>query len=138
MAMAKKPPKEDLDFQIVFFEGILRRRPDYVDALIVLGEIYTKKGLYRKGLRVDKKLSRLRPDNPIVYYNLACSFSLLGDLSKSFEAIERAIALGYEDIAFMCKDPDLSNLRQDERFEELVEKAKRLKRPEDVPDVSTR
>ncbi|MFB3919446.1 hypothetical protein BU251_08105 [Candidatus Velamenicoccus archaeovorus] len=136
--MAKKPPKEDLDFQIVFFEGILRRRPDYVDALIVLGEIYTKKGLYRKGLRVDKKLSRLRPDNPIVYYNLACSFSLLGDLSKSFEAIERAIALGYEDIAFMCKDPDLSNLRQDERFEELVEKAKRLKRPEDVPDVSTR
>jgi len=138
MAVPKKPPKEDLDFQMAFFEGVLRRRPDYVDALIALGEIYTKKGLYRKGLRVDKKLSRLRPDNPIVYYNLACSLSLLGDLSKSFEAIERAITLGYEDIAFMCKDPDLSNLRQDERFGELVEKAKRLKRPEDVPDVSTR
>ncbi len=138
MAVPKKPPKEDLDFQMVFFEGILRRRPDYVDVLTVLGEIYTKKGFYHKGLKVDKKLSVLRPDNPYVHYNLACSFSLLGDLSKSLQAIERALSLGYEDIAFMCKDPDLSNLRQDERFEALVEKARRRKRPEDVPDVSSR
>jgi len=138
MATAKKPPKEDLDFQIDFFEGILRRHPDYVDVLVVLGEVYTRKGFYQKGLKVDKKLSRLRPDNPIVHYNLACSFSLLGELSKSFQAIERAISLGYEDIAFMCKDPDLSNLRQDERFEGLVQKAKRRKRPQDVSDVSTR
>ncbi len=138
MATAKKPPKEDLDFQIAFFEGVLRRRPDYVDVLTVLGEIYTRKGLYRKGLKVDKKLSMLRPDDPYVHYNLACSFSLIGDLSKSFEAIERALRLGYEDIAFMCKDPDLSNLRQDGRFETLIEKAKRRKRPEDISDVSSR
>lgn len=138
MAVTKKPIKEDLDFQMAFFEGILRRNPAYVDVLIALGEIYTRKGFYKEGLRVDKKLSRLRPDNPIVHYNLACSFSLLGDLSNSLRAIERAISLGYEDVAFMCKDPDLSNLRQDERFENLLQKVKRQKRPQDVSDVSTR
>ncbi len=53
MASSKKPLKEDLDFQIVFYEAILREIPNYVDVLIVLGEIYTKKGLHKKGLRVD-------------------------------------------------------------------------------------
>ncbi|MFA5039446.1 MAG: hypothetical protein WC732_07175 [Candidatus Omnitrophota bacterium] len=126
MAAPKNPPAEDLDFQMVFFEAILRENPGYFDALIALGEIYTKKGLYKKGLRIDKRLARLRPDNPIVHYNLACSHSLLGDLVSSFRAIERAISLGYDDIGFMCKDPDLSNLRKDDRFQELL---LRMKQP---------
>ena len=64
MAASKKPKPEDLEFQMVFYEGILRQRPDFVDVLIALGEIYTKKGFYEKGLKVDKKLSKLRPQSP--------------------------------------------------------------------------
>ena len=37
--------KRDLDFEISFFGGIVRRRPDYVEALIPLAEAYTRKGL---------------------------------------------------------------------------------------------
>jgi len=117
---AKKRHPEDLDFQMAFYEALLRRRPRYVDALIVLGEIYTRKGLYGKGLEVDRRLSRLRPDNPVVHYNLACSLSLLGDVASSLEAIKRAVHLGYDDFQYMSRDPDLSNLRRDERFGEFV------------------
>ena len=138
MAALKKPLKEDLDFQMNFFEAILRDHPDYADVLIALGEIYTKKGYYKKGLKVDKKLSRLRPDNPLVHYNLACSFSLLGDLSASLQAMERAIGLGYEDFAFMRQDPDLENLRKDGRFEELVRRLSADKRLGDIKDATTR
>jgi tetratricopeptide (TPR) repeat protein len=138
MAAAKKPLKEDLDFQIKFYEAILQENPDYVDVLMVLGEIYTKKSLYKKGLKVDKKLARLRPKHPLVHYNLACSLSLLGDLTRSFEAIERAISLGYEDFTFMCKDPDLSNLRNDERFDQLIKKVRGSRHLEDIPDASSR
>ena len=90
--------------------------------LIALGEIYTKKGLYEKGLKIDKKLSKLRPDNPVIHYNLACSLSLMGDIANSFKAIKRAISLGYNDFSFMHNDPDLSNLRRYERFWELMKK----------------
>jgi len=117
------PKQEALDFQMAFYEAILKENPDFADALIALGEIYTKKGFYEKGLKVDKKLSKLRPDNPNVYYNLACSLSLVGDLTRSFKAIKRAIDLGYNDFIFLSNDPDLSNLRQDERFAALLEKA---------------
>lgn len=116
MTALKKRKGEDLDFQMAFYEGILKENPGFVEALIALGEIYTKKGLYEKGLRVDKKLSKLRPDNPIIHYNLACSLSLLGNVADSFKTLKRAIDLGYDDIAFMKNDPDLSNLRSDKRF----------------------
>ena len=115
----------DLDFQMAFYEGILKENPDFVDALIALGEIYTKTGFYEKGLKVDRKLSKLRPDNPIIHYNFACSLSLMGDITNSFKAIKRAIALGYNDFGFMEKDPDLVNLRRDERFWGLIKDMRR-------------
>ncbi len=120
MAAAKKPKGEDLDFQMGFYESIVKENPDFADALIALGEIYTKKGLYAKGLKVDKKLIKLRPDNSVIHYNLACSHSLLGDIENSLKALKRAIHLGYDDLVFMKDDPDLSNLRGDERFSEFV------------------
>ncbi len=124
MAQPKKNKSEDLDFQIAFYEGIIKNNPDFVQALIALGEIYTKKGMYDKGLSIDKRLLKLKPESPIVHYNLACSLSLLGDVSASFKAIKRAIDLGYDDFPFMHNDPDLSNLRSDERFLELIKKVK--------------
>ncbi len=124
MPAPKGRKSEDLDFQMSFYEGVLKENPNFVEALIALGEIYTKKGMYDKGLKIDKKLSRLRPDNPIIHYNLACSLSLLGELSNSFKAIKQAIELGYNDFIFMNNDPDLANLRSDERFIELVKKVK--------------
>lgn len=133
MAASKKNSVEDLDFQMSFYEGILRRIPAYFDVLVLLGEIYTKKGLYKKGLRIDKKLAKLRPGNPIVHYNLACSHSLLGDLSSSLEALDRAIRLGYDDVIFMCKDPDLTNLRKDERFAGFLQRIKKSLVPVEDP-----
>lgn len=118
-----KNKQEDLDFQIEFYEGILREKPNFVEALVVLGEIYTRKGLYKRGLKVDKRLVELKPDNPIIHYNLACSFSLLGEIGDAFRALRKAIRLGYDDFGFMNKDPDLENLRGDRRFRELSKKS---------------
>jgi hypothetical protein len=125
MATSKKYDHEDLDFQMMFYEGVLRRRSDYIEVLIALGEIYTRKGFYDKGLAVDRKLSVLRPENPIVFYNLACSLSLVGDVVNSLEAIKRAVGLGYNDFQYLTQDPDLTNLRRDVRFEKYLEEIKK-------------
>ncbi len=78
---------------------------------------------------MDRKLSLLRPENPIVHYNLACSYSLVGDVPESFEAIKRAIRLGYDDFQYMAQDPDLSNLRQDERFGRFFRELRKVTPP---------
>lgn len=125
MSVRKKKKTQDLDFQMEFYEKIVAEKPDFIQALIALGEIYTKKGLYQKGLELDLKLSCLRPDNPIIHYNLACSLSLTGDVDGALRVMEQAVHLGYKDIFFMERDPDLENLRKDERYQKLVRKIKR-------------
>lgn len=109
--------KHDIDFEIQFYEGILGKSPDFIQALIALGDLYTKAGYYQKGLDIDQRLACLRPDDPYVLYNLSCSYSLLGHVDKSFAVMQEAVGCGYRDFKFLEKDKDLENLRCDQRFQ---------------------
>lgn len=113
---------EDLDFEISFYENLIKQKSNFVDALIVLGDAYTKKGLYKKGLKMDKRLTKLKPYDPIIYYNLACDYSLLKKADSCLRALKKAIKLGYRDFIFMQKDPDLKYIRKDRRYKELMVK----------------
>src|SRR5687768_11999983 len=86
-----------LDIQIQFMEGVVRRDPRYVEALQLLGDNYTKRGRYSEGLSVDERLAELEPQNPLVFYNLACSYALLDRCETAADALERALRLGYRD-----------------------------------------
>ena len=119
--------KREDDFEIKFYEGILKNSPDFIEALIALGDLYTKKGFYKKGLKTDLRLARLRPEDPIVFYNLACDYSLLNQTSKALKVLKKAISLGYDDLNYLKKDKDLENLRRDERFEKLISLLKEKK-----------
>ena len=112
--------REDLDFEITFYEKLLKKNPDFVNALIALAEAYTRIGRYKEGLKIDQRLVELKPDDPIVYYNLACSYSLLKMADPSLSALGKAIHLGYRDFAFIEKDPDLTFIRKDPRYKELL------------------
>jgi tetratricopeptide (TPR) repeat protein len=120
----KKIKPKDLDYEIEFYERLLEKRPHYIDALMALGEVYTQRGLYQKGLEVDKRLVQIKEKDPIVFYNLACSYSLLEKIDESIEALLKAISLGYDDFRHMQFDPDLKNIQKDKRFQEIIKQAK--------------
>ncbi|GAX62055.1 protein contains TRP repeat [Candidatus Scalindua japonica] len=117
--------KTDDEFDIWFLEGVLQKYPAYVECLMYLGNAYTATGMYEKGLKVDLKLARLRPKDPLVHYNLACSFSLLGRLDESLESLERAVGLGYDDLMHLVNDGDLDSLRDEEGYKALIDKMKK-------------
>ena len=126
MTSKKESQKQnDIDFEIQFIEGILKDRPSFVEALIVLGDLYTKKGLYEQGLKVDERLAKLRPRDASILYNLACSYSLVNDIEKSLAAIKSAVEFGYDNFSFLEHDSDLHNLRQDGRFKEFFSQIKK-------------
>lgn len=120
----KKPRANtrELDVKIGFMEGILRRDPNYVDALQLLGDHYTQRGRFAEGLNVDERLARLEPENPVVFYNLACSYSLTEQFDRAALALEKAVALGYQDFEWLSKDPDLKKFRQQPAFQEIMKK----------------
>lgn len=117
----------DLDVKIQFMEGIVRRDPDYIEALQLLGDHYTQRGKYEHGLKVDEQLSRLEPRNPLVFYNLACSYSLTEEFDRAVFALEKALSLGYRDFTWLAKDPDLKKLRSQAVFDDLKAKIHQLK-----------
>ena len=116
----------DLDLEIQFLEGIVRRDPAYIEALQILGDNYTRRGLFQEGLRIDERLSRLRPDDSLVHYNLACSYSLTSQLDSAVEALEAAINLGYRDFKWLGQDPDLKNLREHTEYKRIRAKVREL------------
>ena len=104
---------------MAFYEGVLKERPDYVEALIPLAEAYTRSGFYEDGLKIDRRLSRLCAEDPVVHYNLACSLALVGKKTDALIALRKAIRLGYSDFIHMRKDRDLKSLHANLQFEKL-------------------
>jgi tetratricopeptide (TPR) repeat protein len=107
--------------ELEFLQAVARRLPEDTDVMRALGDLYTRTGAYEDGLRVDERLSRLCAEDPVVWYNLACSLALSDRADDAFDALNRAVELGYNDYDGMKKDPDLSALHGDARFESILE-----------------
>ncbi len=114
---------EQLTFERKFFSEILMKDPENVDCLKALAHDCTLAGRYEEGLHLDLRLSTLCPEDPVVTYNLACSYSLTRQEDKSLETLFRAMKQGYSDFEHMIADPDLEAVRGTKGFERLLGEA---------------
>lgn len=121
MARTSKP---DPQFEIEFFEAVHRRCPDYTEVVGLLGGLYTRVGRIADGLKMDRKLVRLDPDNPTAHYNLACSLALCRKRPDALRSLRKALSLGYDDLDWMQQDPDLEILKNDPEFRKLLRQLK--------------
>jgi hypothetical protein len=110
----------DPEFDMRFYEAVLRRSPDYTEVVELLGGLYTKHGRIADGLRMDRKLVRLLPGNATAHYNLACSLALSNRSTDALRSLQRAVALGYEDVDWMLQDPDLDEIKRHPAFATLL------------------
>jgi tetratricopeptide (TPR) repeat protein len=124
--LTRKEARE-LDVQISFLEGLVRRDPDCIETLQMLGDHYAQRGQPDHSLKVDQQLARLQPRNPLVFYNLACGLSLNGEVDRAVEALEKALALGYRDFKWLAKDPDLHQLRQHPFYRHIESKIRKMR-----------
>jgi len=134
MAVTKKSKlsrqeQRNLDIEISFLEGVTRRDPEYVDALQILGDDYTRRGKFEQGLMVDLRLAQLRPSDPLVHYNLGCSLALTDRPDAAFESLNRALDAGYRDFRWMSKDPDLALFRKHPLYRKLRARIRTLQVP---------
>ena len=114
----------DAAFEISFFEGVRRHDPQCVEVIEILGGLYTKLGRIADGLKMDRKLVRLQPDNETAHYNLACSLALTRQKAAALRSLKVAIELGYRDFEWMSHDPDLQGLKRNPAFSAMVAQLK--------------
>jgi tetratricopeptide (TPR) repeat protein len=111
--------QRDLDIEITFMEGVVDRDPQFLDAWKVLSDAYSRRGKLDEGLKADERLAHLRPDDPSVLYNLACSYSLAKKFDDAAAILNRSISNGFVDFKWLMKDPDLSALRKEPAFKKV-------------------
>lgn len=120
---------ELLDFEIGFYEKLLGAYPTFVEVLVQLGHAYTRRGFHDKALEIDLRLSRLHGHDPLTWYNLACSYSLLKRLDEAWAALRQAIELGYHDLDALRTDPDLESLRRSPGYSAFLASLTTVTRP---------
>ncbi|MCL1888079.1 MAG: hypothetical protein FWF96_04330 [Kiritimatiellaeota bacterium] len=76
----------------------------------------------------------LLPENATWHYNHACALALLGDETRALKALEKSIALGFTDAAWIEADEDFISLRGKPAFLRLIETAREAK-PAAAPSV---
>jgi tetratricopeptide (TPR) repeat protein len=114
----------DPEFEMRFFESVLRRNAGYTDVVEILGGLYTKHGRIADGLKMDRKLVKLEPRNATAHYNLACSLALSKRKADALRSLRQAIELGYRDFDWMLQDPDLEDLKENPGFLSLLDQLK--------------
>ena len=72
--------------------------------------------------------------NEEAQYDAACALAAEGKPGESLDQLEKAIAAGFHNYAFMATDPDLDSVRTDPRFESITGgKAKKPPAPSGPP-----
>lgn len=134
MATAKKQPpispegrqlaelmdQSQSEFELVFFNNILKRHPNWLEVLRVHAQNLAERKLYLASLEVDRRIITLCPTDSLAHYNLACVYSLLRQPDSAIQTLRKAIELGYRDFRYMHQDRDLDSIRKDPRFRQLL------------------
>lgn len=112
--------QSQLEFELDFCARVLERDSTNADVLRVHANNLAATGQYTRAMQADRRLVRLLPDRPIPWYNLACSYALLGMTEPALSALQRALELGYRHVRHMLRDPDLTAVRNDPRFAKMI------------------
>ena len=62
------------------------------------------------------------PEETTILYNVACTYSLLGEEDQALGLIEKAIRNGYGHKEWLENDPDFTSLRDHPRFQALIQR----------------
>lgn len=90
-------------------------------ALHKLAVIYAMKGDYARAIQFLEEMTTLKPDDPDVYYNLACSYSQLGRVDDALRSLRNALVKGFNKWDILKNDPDLENVRVTEGYKTMIQ-----------------
>ena len=105
--------------QAQVMEAHLKVFPEDARARVLLAGRYAEMERSDDAIRELNLAMALRPNEPTVLYNVACSYSILSRKPEAIEALRKAWETGWRDVGWTRRDPDLAILHGDPEFERL-------------------
>ena len=111
----------------VVLERQLEFVPEDVRARILLSSNYAYFGEGERARREAQRAVALRPNDPNILYNAACTLGILKLKEEALGLLRKAKESGFPNLDWAMRDPDLACLHDAPEFQQLVaaEKAKR-------------
>lgn len=78
-------------------------------------------GEQSRALDWARRALAMDPDEPMTLYNVACVYSLLGQIEEAIDTLNRAVAKGFTHKAWIENDADFKPLHGDPRFRALLD-----------------
>jgi TolB-like protein/Tfp pilus assembly protein PilF len=103
-------------------ERRLEFNPDDVPMLLDGASALAALGERQRSLEWASRILDKAGDDALVLYNLACLYSLAGEVTSALEALEKSYEAGLADPEWMRQDSDLDNIRHHPRYKELVKR----------------
>ncbi len=101
------------------FETHLRQVPEDARAHMLLAGDYGYMGRHEEAVREADLAMILRPNDANIAYNAACVFCAMGKKGEAMAALKKSVAVGWKDIVWTRRDPDLRILHGDPEFDRL-------------------
>jgi TolB-like protein/Flp pilus assembly protein TadD len=101
-------------------EHHLAAYPDDARAMYMAANGMAALGMAGQARAMVRRAIELRPDEPMLLYNVGCIYSMLGDLEPAMDALGRAATGGLRQRAWYEHDNNLDPLRGEARFAELL------------------
>ncbi len=101
-------------------EAALHKPAVTSDQLYTFGIVEHNRGNYDSAISTFNQLLARQPDSDYLYYALAASFALKGDLEQAFANLRRAIGLNESNRVYAKNDPDFNSLHGHSEFADLV------------------
>jgi len=102
------------------FKAITEAHPDNGEAWFKLGYCLHASGRLDEALVAHAKAAEFPQYRPVALYNLGCAHALKGNADAAFEALNKSIDSGFDNLKQLQEDTDLTSLRADPRWAPLV------------------
>src|SRR6266513_2098851 len=103
----------------------LELNPDDARAYSLGAGILARLGEIERAKEWDERAMSLAPDDDAILYNLASHLALLGEEDQALGGLQRAIEAGLAGGDWVSHDPDWERLRDNPRFQTLVQRLQR-------------
>ena len=101
-------------------EEHLKWNPDDARAMYLAANGLAGLGDAGRGRQLLERALAIRPEDPVLQYNAACTFALLGLTERALDALENAVRNGFWRRDWCERDSNLDCLRGHPRFEQMV------------------
>jgi adenylate cyclase len=103
-------------------EKHLELNPDEARAYSLGASVLIRLGQNERSKQWTQQAMTLAPSDPLVLYNAACNWALLGETDHALDGLERAIEAGVAVGDWIKHDPDFASLRGHSRFQSILKR----------------